>query len=773
MKLQQAFDSDRHTFSGAILSSYTFNSDYFEGTLLPMLGRKSVWGNTTVCLDAGAYQETTGMTESRPTKAGDAYYLAPMRVSSGRFHPKVYFFGADDRAVGFVGSANLSGAAFDQNKEIITHFGIENTDDQLTTPAAATLAGIRRFYSSLIEHPAAEAMGTTALSEVQQVLDATEWLADVPDRIDETVTTEVIHNLDEPLLDQFRSRIEAHDEELQRVDIVAPFYGETIAVPRQFTEKGIHTTVWLQNGHTQIDHDKLNQWQQNTPTAIPAVYESNRYVHGKLLIGKTEAAVYCLAGSPNASAAAMLDAPRTDTGSANVEVAILRRVPEVEHYEYLLSEFADQEVDYSVDEFTPQTSPSYQPPAHNTEPTVDLLSIEFTEDTVHAGGRLSGQVRLSTNIRDSDQFQLRIHPTTDEESITLPIRANSFSEVSDKSNTYTFTRRVTDQSQLKILTVPSAVTPLWNETEGMARWLSIQSQSVDREAEAAAQRDGVDTVWRTIQSAFLGGAEERAERIKFLNTLAEKLDRDEDPQPDDADGADGSGLRDSNPSSSYSGSTDTRNLSTQFENYYKTWTEHIRKIRNRLLSSDSDSEKLLRLAGERLAEINRNNTVFLLVRRELDHQDKEIDEFPDHLPMKYTENLYSRTEPGFTENTAQVAQLVNDVRPMLDNENRIHLQHYIGSNVIFGRLIAKKLLVDDNQMFAIHFNDDFEVLIQKCLVRNQATVHDDDIIDALTDSLWAQFDDLPDSLGDDSLSIQVPSAFLEKPSTRRFVMSSL
>lgn len=778
MKLQQAFDEHRRSFTGALLTTYVFNSDYFEGTLLPILRRKSLSGDTVICTDAGAYQDTLDDDDVQPSHAGDDYYLCPMRLSQGRFHPKVHLFGDEDRAVGFVGSANLTSSAFDQNREVITQFDVSNTDEAEQDPDIHGLAGIHRFYRNLLDHPASEAMGETVRDTAADVLEATEWVTEADEDLPDGNLTIILHSLENSLLDQVESRLNSRDESIEQVNIIAPFYGESLAVPESFTDREISTTLWLQQEQTQIDSDALQSWSQDNETANVVLFDEDRYVHGKVFLIQTEDAMYCLAGSPNASRAAMLCDVNSDESYANIEVAVLRRVTDTNHYDYLLDELATNELeDVGLERFTSQTVSDYQPSEQPSEEMVDLLSVNFTWNQELGTGTIHGRVRIAEPIAENAQFELSLRPTVETEPHEFSLSDLTLQTDADRQeDTYSFSRRIRDEQHLDALSNPTKVTPLWNGTEGSARWLAIESRELDREAEAAANDDGVDSVWRTVHDLFLGDDQAQADRMEFLHVLATQIGGRNQQGEGHTDGPktdDTGGLSEGVSLPTYSGSSSTGSPASQIGGYYKTWVSQLHKLRNQLLHSNVDKEEVLTLAGSRLAEVNRTNTQLEIIRRELRARQQDLDDFPTELPTKYTATLYSETEPGFSGNTSTTGQFVADARRELTTpQERRWFREEIGANIIFGKLVAERLLTENRDEFNRYYGSDFNELLQGCLSIG-GSQPGGSVEDEMAEALWAQLGDLPETLQRSSVSHRSPSEFRNQRSAKRYAKSVL
>lgn len=776
MKLQSEFNDLSSAFDGAILSTFVFDSDYFEKTVLPLLSRNFPSNETVVCLDSGSYQETINADEGGPSKVGKEYYLSPIRLSNGRFHPKIYFFGGEKRATAFVGSANLTGSAFDQNQEVVTKFDATNDGDSAVQDISA-LADIRAFYAQLLEHQSTVAIGKTARDKIRDLLEVTTWIPEAESNSGEETTTAVLHNLERPLLEQIESRLSTRSEEIQQVDIIAPFYGGGLAVPEAFTSAGTTTRLWLQQNKTQIDADAVQSWVRANPGAKAVVYDSDRYVHGKVILIQTSEAAYCLAGSPNASGAALLETVGSDV-FANIEVGVFRRSQALEHFSYLRDEFEHHRLEEGLDAFTPQREATYRPPEPTTNDTVDLLGVDFTQSEVFDGGRLHGRVRLTTSVDDADKLTLSIHPLGESDSIAIQFSGTELTKTPDSSDgIFTFSRRITDGDDLVALSQPAQVRPTWNGTDGMQRWLTIESRDVDREVEAAADDDGVGSVWRTIQDIYLGGGELREERIDFLGSLAEEINtgRQADGNEKGNEGGRDDSLKESISLPTYNGSTSTADPANLLKGYYDTWTSHIHSLRNEVLNESSDTEEILRLTGKRLAAINRTNTWLAITRQELHSQEEQLEDFPTDLPETYTNIVYTQSEPGFgSKNTSVTAQFVADARGHLNSESERQLfWEMVGVNVIYGQLVAEQLVVDDEAVFESSFKSHFDALIDRCLSDHPSHSDMNRVIDQSAEALWDHYGELPQTIQRAKLTRRPPQEFRKENAAQRYVSSVL
>jgi hypothetical protein len=177
--------------------------------------------------------------------------------------------------------------------------------------------------------------------------------------------------------------------------------------------------VWLQQDQTQIDITSLERWERENEHAEAVVYDLDRYVHGKVLLLRTEAATYCLTGSPNASQAALLESVDANDEYANIEVGVLRRSKDLDHFGYLRNKIAAHRVENGIETFTPTSSPEYRPPEAELTDAVDLLSIDFTRSELFEGGRLHGQILIPTAVNETDKLILTVESAINGESISI------------------------------------------------------------------------------------------------------------------------------------------------------------------------------------------------------------------------------------------------------------------------------------------------------------------------------------------------------------------
>ncbi|MDG5821641.1 phospholipase D-like domain-containing protein, partial [Natronococcus sp. A-GB7] len=455
-----------------------------------------------------------GAAETRPTDAGNRYYLTPMRAQAGRtFHPKIYFFGGERTATAYIGSANLTQQALTRNQEIMsvahcTDSMLEQEDNQETMhDTTAVLTEIAEFLEALFESPLASRVGPVPRENAWETLEAMDWVREAAAESTSKRSRWFLHNLSNPLLEQVFEIIAAHEEEITAVDVTAPFYGTTVDVLQKFVNLGIDTTAWLQNQKTQVNETKLRQWCRQELAAVKT-YSSSRYVHGKVIVLQTTGGTYVLGGSPNLSRAALLATATGGGEPGNVETAVLRRTNNDTHCLFDTEPFSE-----ATPELTDFVPAREKPPSIHNEgtnsnqtdcPPAHLLAADLVIYESYDGGQLTVLAEVAASV-DIDSCTL-LPDTEDDLESTI-----QFQETDIEASSAT----TDDRQRLKIeksLLTNSDLEPL--RTGGTARlqyqnsvlsnpcWVNVHTPSRSGEAESAAEDRGATLVPMTLPELY-------------------------------------------------------------------------------------------------------------------------------------------------------------------------------------------------------------------------------------------------------------------------------
>ena len=128
-------------------TSYQFEPSLFEQFLFRRLGDPPL--NVTLLLDAEKLAETwAAMVKGdqwRLQRVGRDYLVRGVKLGSGSFHAKTYFFGNDRDGLLLVGSGNLTLQGLERGHEVFSHFA--STDDQ----GLAVIRSWRDWMQELVE----------------------------------------------------------------------------------------------------------------------------------------------------------------------------------------------------------------------------------------------------------------------------------------------------------------------------------------------------------------------------------------------------------------------------------------------------------------------------------------------------------------------------------------------------------------------------------------------------------------------------------------------
>jgi phosphatidylserine/phosphatidylglycerophosphate/cardiolipin synthase-like enzyme len=166
MRALSSLADDDRKIEGAILTTYPFDTEFYEGAVRRIVSRKKGVGSDNVILvDSSKYRETFKR-DVKPRYAGRRYYLSPVSVDGKRvFHPKMFFFAGQKRAYCFVGSANLTQRGLTHNAELWSHFASERKEEgeESTQRQSLILRDLREFLLDLFDTQYTDMIGRTRL----------------------------------------------------------------------------------------------------------------------------------------------------------------------------------------------------------------------------------------------------------------------------------------------------------------------------------------------------------------------------------------------------------------------------------------------------------------------------------------------------------------------------------------------------------------------------------------------------------------------------------
>jgi hypothetical protein len=757
MNVLRNLDSDDRVMTGAVMTTFPFSPSFFERSVLPALRDKNVGETVAILVDADYYEETFEQSratelgpESRSQRlaVGQRYQLAPVALAPRRaFHPKIHFLGGKRRVQATVASANLTHPGLTYNREIATQVHVEanvetdengeaNNDANLPRGEQATICrDIAGFLTKLVDSSFGQSIDPVTEGAIERTLAAGEWLADIdtPPRAEQS--TRFLHTLDGPVLSQARDAITERGERIQQVDIATPFYGSSLRVPQGFTDEGIETQVWLQDGRTQIPVDALADWLDE-PAAKARSYEASRYVHGKVIVVRTDEGAYCLSGSPNASQAALLSAA---TEGGNIEAALLRRVPDPDHFEYLFetSPFAGCEP-VDVASFDPGISldgvgdEDHNTTAEETAPTLALHGISYQRRESYDGGALTvtgtAAESIQETINDEGAELLVTVPDGNGNPAVVRLQPYAFEwdETGELSTFEASTDRYGDAAERPFIRTASARLRSGNHTSSL-RWVQTHTPATGEPAAADITDAGAETVPRAITELYQGDDERRTTVIDSLDGLLSALretgrnsGETDDTYSEESEGPAG-GLR----VRPWKQSTkpDPESL---IESFYDGWKSDLSEFIQIMKSGRYHFEEV----EIRLRAINAATLQLLL----LDEARSELD-VPQETAISAIKTVYSKRDLQGKEGTSLVADYcayLHHYAKSSDQTDTVYdgLRTHVLPHVLLATLIAEAHIAGDRETFFQQQGWAFESLIGDCFSNGYPSpenLHDEEI----------------------------------------------
>jgi len=288
-------------------TAYQFEPSLFEQFLFRRLGDPPL--NVTLLLDAEQLAETWAAMASgeqgQLQRVGRDYLVRGVKLGSGSFHAKTYFFGNARDGLLLVGSGNLTLRGLEQGHEVFSHFS--STDDQ----GLAAIRSWRDWMQELIE----ELDDDDVRRRWWDLRSKTRWLAGFGSR------SIFVSSAHASILSQLRADLPSSVDE---VHALAPFMDQYAAALEELVNATRPRQLHLYVCHQlSVDGSALEQVLQRLDCEVQLWrFEPDHFVHAKLIGFVWGDHGRLLSGSANLSRAAMT-VSRTTEPWANVEAGVI------------------------------------------------------------------------------------------------------------------------------------------------------------------------------------------------------------------------------------------------------------------------------------------------------------------------------------------------------------------------------------------------------------------------------------------------------------------
>jgi hypothetical protein len=367
-------------------TTYNLDLDLFNGYLLGRLGEPPL--NVVILADRDRLDTTlSSLPPERLTSLGPVnhrWLLRGVRLGTGRFHPKSYLAVTGQSVKLLVGSGNLSTYGLDGGREVFSAFSAGTPDGDAAI--RTWLGWMRRIVSAVDDTTLAE-----RFNDLQGRLRHPGLMSAVAD-------SPLLHNLDQPLADQFCEHVFDGAGPVDELIVTAPFFDETGAALNRIMRRLQPSRVVLYtSATTKVDGAKLAARLSATDAEVAIFgYLPEAFTHAKLIGAVTGDHGWLLSGSANVSNAALTFAAGP-AATGNVEIAVISRLPAQETRDAFLPP------ETTIEERTLESLATLTfEPGTETQPEVPYR-------ITRAASQLDGRVEITTDLELDEDLRLADH----------------------------------------------------------------------------------------------------------------------------------------------------------------------------------------------------------------------------------------------------------------------------------------------------------------------------------------------------------------------------
>ncbi|HCI55265.1 MAG TPA: hypothetical protein DFI01_04985 [Bacteroidales bacterium] len=326
-------------FSGAVFLTYKLNLVFFEQIILPALERAGC-SNVLIICDPDGYAEAMEMGLRNIVYAGLRYVCTPLpRKGNGVQHAKMLLMAGANQGRLLIGSGNLTLHGFSRNLEVFSHFEFDPKNPDMEAKQAFHSA-----WELLNDLSHNGYFSPVANLQLDAISDNASWLRDPPSSPD---SFDVWNNFHSSLWAQFmhwREKSGLLNSPVKMLKVFSPYYDQEFGMLQKFNEALLpdKLSLYVSCENTTLNNQLLDRhWSKDFPD--PQIFDirelrenqSQRLLHGKLIIGIENAGSWCIAGSANMTRAAF---ENSWLHGSNLEIVTFHWSPDPTAFDYLFNE---------------------------------------------------------------------------------------------------------------------------------------------------------------------------------------------------------------------------------------------------------------------------------------------------------------------------------------------------------------------------------------------------------------------------------------------------
>ncbi|MFC2166956.1 hypothetical protein ACFLQZ_03225, partial [Acidobacteriota bacterium] len=237
-------------------------------------------------------------------------YLVTCLKAKGIFHPKLYIFASEKKALIGIGSANLTRDGIASNLELVSSFEVSKND--------LTYSHILRESINYVKRLAELSRSKTAIEKVNLMEEI--CIPFFENR--ESYETKFIHNLDRSILDQIEEFVGKNS--VTDISIISPFFDEKLAPLNKLLKifPDADVDLFIQQAKSNFPLNQIENLVNST--GIMLFGNTDRYIHGKCIIFKLHDKNIFFCGSANFTRAALLSTAK----DGNFEIGLIGNISE-------------------------------------------------------------------------------------------------------------------------------------------------------------------------------------------------------------------------------------------------------------------------------------------------------------------------------------------------------------------------------------------------------------------------------------------------------------
>jgi len=326
-------------FSGAVFLTYTLNLGFFEQIIAPALERAGC-SNVLIITDPDGYAEAMEMGLRNVIYAGLRYVCTPLpRKGYGVQHSKILLMAGANQGRLLIGSGNLTLHGYSRNLEIFSRFEFDPKN-----PDPDAKQAFHSVWNLLRDLSQNEKFSPSAQRQLDVISTNASWLLDQTPTSDSFYVWNNFHSSIWSQVMDWREKSGLLNSPVKELKIFSPYYDQDSGMLRKFTETFLPNEVnlYVSRENTTLNGQALlGNWSKDFPDPQLSdiresrANQSQRLLHGKLIVGIEDAGSWCIAGSANMTRAAFENSWQN---GSNLEMVTFRWSPDPAAFHYLFED---------------------------------------------------------------------------------------------------------------------------------------------------------------------------------------------------------------------------------------------------------------------------------------------------------------------------------------------------------------------------------------------------------------------------------------------------